>query len=50
VAVAALLGACGGGSSSDANEPQGTYEVKVTVQAAGRSFDLGSRPFTLKLK
>lgn len=30
MAVAALLGACGGDSSSDANEPQGTYEVKVT--------------------
>jgi hypothetical protein len=30
VAVAALLAACGGGSSSDANEPAGTYDVKVT--------------------
>jgi hypothetical protein len=31
VAVAALLSACGGDeSSSDANERQGTYEVKVT--------------------
>ena len=29
VAVAALLAACGGGSSSDANEPAGTYPVKV---------------------
>jgi hypothetical protein len=28
--VAALLAACGGGSSSDANEPSGTYRVKVT--------------------
>lgn len=31
MAVAVLLGACGGGeSSSDANEHAGTYEVKVT--------------------
>jgi hypothetical protein len=30
VAVAALLGACGGEESSDANQPAGTYEVKVT--------------------
>jgi hypothetical protein len=30
VAVAALLAACGGESSSDANEPAGTYDVKVT--------------------
>jgi hypothetical protein len=30
VAVAALLGACGGGSSSDANEPSGTYRVHVS--------------------
>jgi hypothetical protein len=28
--VAALLGACGGGESSDANETAGTYDVKVT--------------------
>lgn len=33
VAVAALLAACGGGSSSDANEPAGTYDVKVTKAA-----------------
>ena len=32
MAVAALLGACGGDeSSSDANERKGTYEVKVTA-------------------
>lgn len=31
MAVAALLGACGGGeASSDANQPAGTYDVKVT--------------------
>jgi hypothetical protein len=30
VAVAALLGACGGETSSDANEPSGTYRVHVT--------------------
>jgi hypothetical protein len=30
VAVAALLGACGGESSSDANQPAGTYDVRVT--------------------
>jgi hypothetical protein len=29
VAVAALLAACGGGSSSDANQSAGTYAVKV---------------------
>jgi hypothetical protein len=31
VAVAALLAACGGGASSDANEAAGTYQVKVTA-------------------
>jgi hypothetical protein len=30
VAVAALLAACGGESSSDANQPGGTYDVRVT--------------------
>ncbi|HEX6602286.1 MAG TPA: hypothetical protein VF030_06545 [Solirubrobacterales bacterium] len=30
VAVAALLGACGGGDSSAADEPSGTFQVKVT--------------------
>jgi hypothetical protein len=30
VAVAALLAACGGDSSSDANQPSGTYDVRVT--------------------
>jgi hypothetical protein len=30
VAVAALLAACGGESSSDANQPSGTYRVQVT--------------------
>jgi len=33
VAVAALLAACGGGSSSDANERAGTYDVRVTEAA-----------------
>ena len=28
--MAALLAACGGESSSDANEPSGTYRVQVT--------------------
>lgn len=30
MAVAALLGACGGEASSDANQPGGTYDVRVT--------------------
>jgi hypothetical protein len=30
VALAALLGACGGEESSDANQPAGTYDVRVT--------------------
>jgi hypothetical protein len=30
MAVAALLAACGGGSDSEAKEPTGTYEVRVT--------------------
>jgi hypothetical protein len=30
VAVAVLFGACGGGSSSDSNQPAGTYSVRVT--------------------
>jgi hypothetical protein len=30
VAVAALLAACGGEESSDANQPAGTYDVRVT--------------------
>ncbi len=33
VAVAALLAACGGESSSDANERAGTYDVRVTEAA-----------------
>jgi hypothetical protein len=30
VAAAALFGACGGGSSSDADQPAGTYRIDVT--------------------
>lgn len=30
LAVAALLGACGGDSSADSDEPTGTFQVKVT--------------------
>lgn len=30
MALAALLGACGGEESSDANQPAGTYDVRVT--------------------
>jgi hypothetical protein len=30
LAVAALLGACGGDSSADADEPTGTFQLKVT--------------------
>jgi len=42
VAVAALLAACGGGdSSSEANEPGGTYEVKVTDASFPAEQDLG---------
>jgi hypothetical protein len=33
VALAAMLAACGGESSSDANEPAGTYDVRVTHAA-----------------
>lgn len=31
--MAALLGACGGGDSSEANEPEGKFQVKVTEAA-----------------
>lgn len=42
MAVAALLGACGGGdSSSGANEPSGTYDVAVTEAAFPPVQDLG---------
>ena len=33
MAVAALLAACGGESSSDANEKAGTYEVGISADA-----------------
>lgn len=33
LAVAALLGACGGSSSSEPDEPEGTFHVKVTEAA-----------------
>ena len=41
MAVAALLAACGGGSSSDADEPSGTYRVKVTEAAFPTEQNLG---------
>jgi hypothetical protein len=42
VAVAALLAACGGGdSSSEASEPSGTYEVRVTGASFPAEQDLG---------
>jgi hypothetical protein len=42
VAVAALLAACGGGdSSSDANEPAGDYDVRVTEASFPNEQNLG---------
>ena len=41
MAVAALLGACGGGSSSDANEKAGTYDVNVTEASFPTEQQLG---------
>jgi hypothetical protein len=41
VAVAALLAACGGESSSDANESGGTYDIRVTEASFPTSQDLG---------
>lgn len=41
MAVAALLAACGGDSSSDVNEPTGTYDVRVTEAAFPSVQDLG---------
>lgn len=42
LAVAALLGACGGGESSgDANEPEGKFQVKVTEANFPTSQQLG---------
>jgi len=41
VAVAALLAACGGGESSDAGEPEGTYDVRVTEASFPTEQDLG---------
>jgi len=42
MAVAALLGACGGEEkSADANEPAGTYDVKVTEASFPTEQDLG---------
>ena len=46
MAVAALLSACGGDeSSSDANERQGTYEVKVTEASFPTEQQLGQTTF-----
>lgn len=46
MAVAALLGACGGDeSSSDANERKGTYEVKVTAASFPTEQQLGQTSF-----
>ena len=39
--MAALLGACGGDSSSEANEPEGTFHVKVTEAAFPAVQNLG---------
>jgi hypothetical protein len=41
VAVAALLAACGGGASSDANQAAGTYRVKVVRASFPTSQHLG---------
>ncbi len=41
MAVAALLAACGGESSSDANEPGGTYDVRVTEASFPTEQQLG---------
>ena len=41
MAVAASLAACGGESSSDASEPGGTYDVRVTEADFPTSQDLG---------
>jgi hypothetical protein len=41
VAVAALLAACGGESSSDANEPGGTYRATVTAASFPTEQNLG---------
>jgi hypothetical protein len=41
VAVAVLLAACGGDSSSDASEPTGNYDVRVTEAAFPAQQDLG---------
>jgi hypothetical protein len=49
VAVAALLSACGGGSSADSNEREGSYEVAVTSASFPTSQVLGQTTL-LKLK
>jgi hypothetical protein len=41
LAAAALLGACGGESSSDANEPTGTFHVKVNEASFPTAQKLG---------
>lgn len=41
MAAAALLGACGGGASSDSNERAGTYALRVTGASFPTEQDLG---------
>lgn len=41
MAVAALLAACGGDSSSDAKEPTGTYDIRVTDASFPAEQDIG---------
>ena len=41
MAVAALLAACGGGSSSDADQPAGTYDLQVTEASFPTEQQLG---------
>jgi hypothetical protein len=47
-AIALSIGACGGDSSSDANEPEGTFPVKVTAASFPSAQRLG-QTYLLKL-